>query len=190
MISYWDNEIIDKMNEYYNYRQQREKPGHVNRITNLLMLIGDDTEPLKTLPANSIQLTFTSPPYYNAREYSDYSSYAEYLSKMGETFSACHRVLEDGRFIEELCRKVLRYYSFEGDAVLDPFAGSGTFGRAARKMGRIPVLWRLERITRILSRVKAGGIMTFGEEAVKSALSKLLCGNTVMKLLTRSTRYS
>ena len=50
------------------------------------------------------------------------------------------RVLEDGRFIEELCRKVLRYYSFEGDAVLDPFAGSGTFGRAARKMGRIPVL--------------------------------------------------
>ena len=43
-------------------------------------------------------------------------------------------------FPEELSRRILRYYSFEGDAVLDPFAGSGTFGRVARKMGRIPVL--------------------------------------------------
>ena len=43
-------------------------------------------------------------------------------------------------FPEELCRRVLRYYSFEGDCVLDPFAGSGTFGRAAMKMGHVPVL--------------------------------------------------
>ena len=43
-------------------------------------------------------------------------------------------------FPEELCRKVLTYYSFKNDVVLDPFAGSGTFGRVAKQMGRIPVL--------------------------------------------------
>jgi len=43
-------------------------------------------------------------------------------------------------FPEELCEKVLKYYSFKGDVVLDPFAGSGTFGRVAKKMKRIPIL--------------------------------------------------
>jgi DNA modification methylase len=43
-------------------------------------------------------------------------------------------------FPEELCQKVLKYYSFEQDVVLDPFAGSGTLGAVAIDMGRIPVL--------------------------------------------------
>lgn len=43
-------------------------------------------------------------------------------------------------FPEELCQKVLKYYSFEGDVVCDPFAGSGTFGKVANTMGRIPLL--------------------------------------------------
>ncbi len=46
-------------------------------------------------------------------------------------------------FPEELCRKVLKYYSYAGDVVLDPFAGSGTFGKVAQKMERIPVLCEL-----------------------------------------------
>jgi DNA modification methylase len=44
-----------------------------------------------------------------------------------------------------LCRRILRYYSFEGDTVLDPFAGSGTFGRVARKMGRLPILCEINK---------------------------------------------
>ena len=43
-------------------------------------------------------------------------------------------------FPEELCRRILKYYSFENDVVLDPFAGSGTLGRVARRMNRIPVM--------------------------------------------------
>ena len=39
-------------------------------------------------------------------------------------------------FPEELAEKVLRYYSFVGDLVLDPFAGSGTVGRVALRMER------------------------------------------------------
>ena len=43
-------------------------------------------------------------------------------------------------FPKELCRRILKYYSFRGDAVLDPFAGSGTFGAVALEMKRIPIL--------------------------------------------------
>ena len=39
-------------------------------------------------------------------------------------------------FPQELVRRVLRYYSFEGDVVLDPFAGIGTVGLVASDMGR------------------------------------------------------
>ena len=43
-------------------------------------------------------------------------------------------------FPEELCRRILKYYSFKGDVVLDPFAGIGTLGRVAYDMERIPVM--------------------------------------------------
>ena len=39
-------------------------------------------------------------------------------------------------FPDELVRKVIRYYSFKNDMVLDPFAGSGTVGRVAIEMDR------------------------------------------------------
>ena len=40
----------------------------------------------------------------------------------------------------ELAEKVITYYSFQGDVVLDPFAGSGTVGAAAARLGRRFVL--------------------------------------------------
>ncbi len=39
-------------------------------------------------------------------------------------------------FPDELVHKIIRYYSFKGDMVLDPFGGSGTVGRVAYKMQR------------------------------------------------------
>lgn len=41
----------------------------------------------------------------------------------------------------ELAEKVIRYYSFQGDVVLDPFAGSGTVGAAAAFLNRRFVLF-------------------------------------------------
>lgn len=244
---------------------------------NNMVILGESQHALSTLPPQSIDLVFTSPPYYNAKkEYSDYSSYDEYLSLIRSVVKQCNRVLIDGKFFvinvsnvlipridrnhsstrialpfdvhqimieegfefvddiiwekpegagwasgrgrrfsadrnpmqyktvpvteyilvyrkkpcilidhfirnnpnkeivekskipdgyertniwkiapahdkrhpavfpEELCRRILKYYSFEGDAVLDPFAGSGTFGKVAYKMKRTPVMCEMD----------------------------------------------
>jgi DNA modification methylase len=41
----------------------------------------------------------------------------------------------------ELAERVIRYYSIEGDVVLDPFAGSGTVGIAAARCKRHFILY-------------------------------------------------
>ena len=234
----------------------------------------DVLETLKVVPDESVHLTFTSPPYYNARDYSIYPSYEAYLNFLKEVFEATYRITKEGRFLivntspvivprisrahaskrypipfdlhtiltqmgwefiddiiwmkpeysvknrvggfqqhrkplgykpncvteylmvyrkktdklldwnihqynaktveeskvlgefdtsnvwlinpksdkvhsavfpEELCRRVLKYYSFKGDLVFDPFGGSGTFGRTAKSMGRYFFLTELEK---------------------------------------------
>lgn len=51
------------------------------------------------LPDESIHLIFTSPPYFNAREYSTFSHYQEYLHFMHAVIREFHRVLKEGRFL-------------------------------------------------------------------------------------------
>ncbi len=63
-------------------------------------ILGDCRSVLPEFPPDSVQLIFTSPPYFNAKpecaEYVDYPSYLEFL---GEVFAACHSVLAEGRFL-------------------------------------------------------------------------------------------
>ena len=60
---------------------------------------GDTEKILRDFPEESVDLIFTSPPYYNARpEYEDYVTYEEYLLKIRKIIRACHRVLNEGRF--------------------------------------------------------------------------------------------
>lgn len=267
LLAHYDNEVMQKMFDFYNFKQNKKQKQKetIKQITKPSLLIGDNRLSLGKIKNNQINLIFTSPPYYNARLYSDYTSYKAYLKAMQESLKQCYRILEDGRFIiinvspvitkrvgrefesirypihfdfhqilvesgfyfideilwikpeysvpnrvagylqtkmplsykpnciseslmvyrknspflldkniknydkslknddeldstncwyispkadknhpavfpEELCKRVLKYYSFKGDVVCDPFAGSGTFGRVARSMGRIPLL--------------------------------------------------
>ncbi len=39
-------------------------------------------------------------------------------------------------FPPELCKRVIQYYSFKGDLVFGPFAGSGTLGKTAINLNR------------------------------------------------------
>lgn len=58
----------------------------------------DVKDALKLIPDESIHLTFTSPPYYNARDYSIYGSYKEYIFFLDAVFKEVHRVTKEGRF--------------------------------------------------------------------------------------------
>ncbi|PKQ68565.1 DNA methyltransferase [Raineya orbicola] len=60
---------------------------------------GDVLEVLKYVPNESIHLTFTSPPYYNARDYSIYPSYQAYLEFLEAVFKEVHRITKEGRFL-------------------------------------------------------------------------------------------
>lgn len=285
MLEFYQNEVLQKMFDYYEFRQKSRltKP-KIKQITKPSLLVGDNRQTLDRIESGQIQLIFTSPPYYNARIYSDYKSYKDYLKAMFETLKQCHRILEDGRFVlinvspvitkragrefesirypihfdfhkilqdagfyfvdeiiwikpeysvpnriagylqtkkplsykpncitesimvyrknspflldknikaydkslkndeqmdstncwyiapkadknhpavfpSELCEKVLKYYSFENDIVCDPFAGSGTFGKVALQMKRIPLL--CEQNANYAKRLKESGFNEF-----------------------------
>jgi len=58
----------------------------------------DVLEVLRHVPDESVHLTFTSPPYYNARDYTIYRSYEEYLQFLVRVFTEVHRITKEGRF--------------------------------------------------------------------------------------------
>jgi len=61
-------------------------------------VLGDVRNVLKLLPDECIHLTFTSPPYYNAKDYSIYPSYEDYLNFLVDVFKEVHRITQEGRF--------------------------------------------------------------------------------------------
>ena len=75
-----------------------KKEYQLSNLRNTLGL-GDSARLLEDMPSESVDLIFTSPPYFNARpEYSQYEEYDEYLFKMRQIIRRCHRVLAEGRF--------------------------------------------------------------------------------------------
>ncbi|MDR0391238.1 MAG: hypothetical protein LBH59_04990, partial [Planctomycetaceae bacterium] len=53
--------------------------------------------------------------------------------KIDPTFNKIHTAV----FPVELCKRVIQYYSYKGDLIFDPFAGSGTVGRTAKSLDRL-----------------------------------------------------
>lgn len=65
--------------------------------SNLKVIWGDCLNALKKMDSESIQLMVTSPPYYNAREYSQWKDIHEYLHDMREIIKETYRVLDNHR---------------------------------------------------------------------------------------------
>ena len=65
--------------------------------SNLKVIWGDCLNALKKMDSESIQLMVTSPPYYNAREYSQWKDIHEYLDDMREIIKETYRVLDNHR---------------------------------------------------------------------------------------------
>lgn len=59
------------------------------------MLIQGDSA-LIPLPDNSVQLIVTSPPYLNARSYSQWETYDDYLAETKTWWEECYRILCEG----------------------------------------------------------------------------------------------
>jgi DNA modification methylase len=81
--------------------EKRHKTKKEYKLSSLRNTIGfgDCGELLEEMPAESVDLIFTSPPYFNARpEYSEFEEYESYLLKLRQVIRKCHRVLSEGRF--------------------------------------------------------------------------------------------
>lgn len=55
-----------------------------------------DARALDLLGSNCVHMVITSPPYWNARKYAAWPTYAAYLADMGQAWRECYRVLCDG----------------------------------------------------------------------------------------------
>ncbi len=102
------DEIIRKFHELYEKKikekyQKETSPEYNKELFNFIkknnkqvkIVWGDSYNNLKQLPSESVHLMVTSPPYYNAREYSQYGDLNKYLEDMKKIIKECYRVLDN-----------------------------------------------------------------------------------------------
>lgn len=99
--------IKEFQKSYYAFIKEKEQKKYKynsainNFITrdknNKKIIWGDCYDALKGMKTESIDCMVTSPPYYNAREYSQWDSLKEYLKDMEKIIKQCYRVLDNHR---------------------------------------------------------------------------------------------
>lgn len=90
--------LLGRSEEKTSLKKKLTPERNLSTLRNIIAL-GDAEDLLQELPAEGVDLVFTSPPYYNARpEYTDYITYDEYLLKLRKIIQQAHRVLAEGRF--------------------------------------------------------------------------------------------
>ena len=76
---------------------QHSHPMSLDALKNVIVC-ADVQEMFTIIPDESVHLTFTSPPYYNARDYTIFQSYEAYLDFLTTVFKETHRITKEGRF--------------------------------------------------------------------------------------------
>jgi DNA modification methylase len=98
-----ENEMVRTIiyKEYFAEQKNKLSQPHTHSYDYLKNVIvnADTLEAMKLLKDESIHLTFTSPPYYNARDYSIYPSYKSYLEFLADVFREVFRITKEGRFL-------------------------------------------------------------------------------------------
>jgi DNA modification methylase len=101
VVKEWSNIYINFVkenyqNKYKNYNKQL--CNFINKKDNGLKIVwGDCLKVMKGMLPESIHLMVTSPPYYNAREYSHWENLNEYLEDMRLIIREAYRVLDNNR---------------------------------------------------------------------------------------------
>ncbi len=93
------------------------------------LIVGNCVEVMRGFPEESIDLTVTSPPYDQLRDYKGYEFDAQGIaSAVGSGGSTKDKVAfqHPAIFPEKLAEEHILSWSQEGDIVLDPMCGSGT----------------------------------------------------------------
>ncbi len=100
---------------------------------------GDCRDMLRQVPAGSVQLVVTSPPYNLGKEYEKRLQLTDYLSQQEEVISACVRVLKDGGSI---CWQVGNYVDDGAIVPLDSllFPVFSSYGLTMRNR----IIWHFE----------------------------------------------
>jgi DNA modification methylase len=97
------NEMVQQVirKEYFSTKETNNTQKHTESYDYLKNVVvhGDTIETMKLLKDESVHLTFTSPPYYNARDYSIYPSYKLYLEFLRNVFQEIYRITKEGRFL-------------------------------------------------------------------------------------------
>lgn len=98
-----ENEMVRTViyKEFFATQKTHKNQPHTESYDHLKNVVvnADTIETMKLLEDESIHLTFTSPPYYNARDYSIYPSYKAYLEFLADVFKEVHRITKEGRFL-------------------------------------------------------------------------------------------
>jgi DNA modification methylase len=92
---------------YHNFIKEKEQKKYksdpkINKFIeskdgNKKIIWGDCYDALKKIKSESIHCMVTSPPYYNAREYSQWQNLEEYFKDMEKIIRQCYRVLDNHR---------------------------------------------------------------------------------------------
>lgn len=99
-----------KLTEEEKVKKQEEEIAFRNKYWEIVqkksmkhILHHGDSKKLNFLQDETVDLVVTSPPYYNAKEYSQWSSVDDYLKDMREVFTVCYSKLKPGR---KLCLNI------------------------------------------------------------------------------------
>ncbi|MEI6044288.1 MAG: site-specific DNA-methyltransferase [Chloroflexota bacterium] len=91
--------LLGRNADYQKPTSKKKNYPKISALHNIVACGDSETVLTEELPSNSVDLVFTSPPYFNARpEYTDYLDYDEYLLKLRKVIRAAHHVLNEGRF--------------------------------------------------------------------------------------------
>ena len=99
-----ENEMVRIVIHKEYFAQEKKNSSNLShrdsyRFLQNVVVNSDVRDVLKFVPDESVHLTFTSPPYYNARDYSIYPSYEAYLKFLEEVFKETYRITKEGRFL-------------------------------------------------------------------------------------------
>lgn len=103
-----DSTIEQYIKSYYDFVKKEYQKQYANADSALnqdifsepnrpKLLWGNCLDFLRRMDSESVQLMITSPPYYNARDYSQWETLDDYLDDMSCIIKECYRVLDNHR---------------------------------------------------------------------------------------------